>query len=113
MTKFFAAAAIVAFGFAGQAVAADQPRAEANKVVVSGSVNFRDQGAVQGYYNRLARAAAQACDSNSANSRIQQADRACDQKALTMAVAQVNRPILTAMHESATGGNGQAYANRN
>ena len=95
---FFAAAAVAAFGFAGQALAADQ--AAPAQVVHAGNVNFHDQAAVKAFYVKLYRTAEAVCDSNSANPVFTQQDQLCVQRALANAVQSANRPMLTAMYRN-------------
>jgi UrcA family protein len=96
-----AAAAALTVGAAGQAFAAAE--VAPTKTVAVSDVDFRDQATTRRAYVRLHRAAATACDSNSANPRIAQADRLCAKKAMAKAVAEVNRPVLTAMFEQSRG----------
>lgn len=110
-----AAAAAVGLVFAAQAQAEGLANGDANtppsQAVVAGHVDFRDTAAVDAFYVKLARTAGQVCDSNSANARIAQADRACAQQALAVAVRKLNRPLLTARYErSAPKGSVNAYA---
>jgi UrcA family protein len=99
-----AAAAVVSIlALAGQATAADSSSAPV-RVVSTAGVNFQDAKTVDVFYARLRAAAAEVCDSNSANPRITQLDQVCRDKVLARTVAEVNRPLLTAMHSSASGG---------
>ncbi len=95
------AAAALAVGAAGQAFAATE--VAPTKTVSVSDVDFSNQATTRQAYVRLHRAAAAACDSNSANPRITQADRLCARQAMAKAVAQVNRPVLTAMFEQTRG----------
>jgi UrcA family protein len=94
-------AALSASGLAGQAVAVTPT--EAPRWVVAAEANFQDEASVEALYSKLRRAAASVCDSYSANSRVTQADVACAKKVLNDMVRQVDRPILTAMHDSSYG----------
>jgi UrcA family protein len=96
-----AAAAALTLGFAGQALAADAGNTQS--VPVAG-VNFADRTAVNDFYAKLTRAAAEACDSYSANSRVTAQDRLCTNRAVASAVQQLNRPVLTAMYQERTVG---------
>ena len=100
MTKLlFAAAAVAAFGFAGQTLAADREAAP-TQVVHTANVDFHDQAAVRAFYAKLYRTAEAVCDRNSANAVITQADQRCIQQALADAVQATNRPMLTAMYRN-------------
>jgi UrcA family protein len=108
MTKtLFAAAAVLVLGFAGQASAGQAVAAPTQAVVTTG-VDFRDQAAVRAFYARLETAAERVCDSNSANPRIAQRDRACVNKAVAQAVRAADRPLLTALYDTS----GEAQASR-
>jgi UrcA family protein len=90
--------AIVALALAGAVSgAADAPTA----TVKLSAVNFRNAADVDRLYGQLQRSAEAVCDSNSANPRITQMDRACARKALARAVRTADRPTLTARYESA------------
>jgi UrcA family protein len=84
---------------AAPAIVAAAPATPARSVSTAG-VDFRDPAALQAFYQRLKIATADVCDSNSANPVITQRDRLCRQKALTVAVQSVNRPTLTALHQT-------------
>ncbi len=101
MTKMILAATAALFvgGFAGAAFAAPVQDTPAQAVSVAG-VNFNDRTDVQKVYTRINRAARVACDSNSANPVIAQADQICAKRAVAEAVATLNRPVLTAMYEN-------------
>ena len=103
-----ALAALSVSGLAGQAFAVTPQ--EAPQEVVNTQVDFRDQASVEALYSKLRRAAASVCDSYSANSRVTQADVACARKVLSDTVRKVDRPILTAMHDSSYGRSEQLAA---
>ncbi len=103
-TLLAAAAALALGGFAGQAFAADAGNTQA--VTVAG-VNFADRTAVETFYAGLSRAAASACDSYAANSRVTAADRLCADRAVAKAVDALNRPVLTAVYQERTVGQAQ------
>lgn len=112
MTKtVFAAAAIAAFaiGFSGQALAAD---AGATQTVTVAGVNFTDRADVESFYSKLHRAAAVACDSYSANSRVSAGDRLCADRVVAKAVQTLDRPVLTAMHQDRFGPQDRQLASR-
>ena len=96
-----ALAALSVSGLAGQALAVTP--AKAPQWMVKAQVDFRDEASVEALYSKLRRAAASVCDSYSANSRVTQADVACASKVLNDMVREVDRPILTAMHDSSYG----------
>jgi UrcA family protein len=100
MSRSFLAAlaALSVSGLAGQAFAVTP--AAAPQWVVKAQVDFRDEASVEALYSKLRRAAASACDSYSANSRVTQADVACAHKVLDDTVRRVDRPLLTAMHDN-------------
>ena len=103
----FAAAALIAGCIALPALADDASVAPQAAVTTAG-VDFRDPVAVRAFYGRLAMAAERVCDSNSANSRVQQLDRACVQKAVAEAVRSADRPMLTALYSTSQ----EAHASR-
>ena len=88
---------------AGQANAADTNAAPVRAVSTAG-VDFQSAKDVDAFYLRLRNAAAEVCDSNSANPRITQADQVCRAQVLSQAVSGANRPLLTAMHSTTNGG---------
>ena len=108
-TLLAAAAAIALGGFAGQAFAAD---AGATQSIAVAGVNFSDRAAVQDFYAKLTRIASAACDSYSANSRVTAQDRLCTDRAVAKAVETLNRPVLTAMHETRANGPQRQFASR-
>lgn len=96
--KILLTAALLAAVVAPAAVSA-APAAPARNVSTAG-VDFRDPAALQAFYQRLKVATVDVCDSNSANPVVTQRDRLCRQKALTVAVQSLNRPLLTALHHT-------------
>ncbi len=93
-----AAAAVLTLAAGGHAFAANelQPR---TSVPVSG-IDFSNPDQAKLTYVRLKRAAYAACDSNSANPRVVQDDIRCSRAALAQAIAQLNRPTVTAMYRA-------------
>ena len=111
MSKWmFAAGFAVAFGFvAGQAMAADLNAYETRQISVAG-VDFRDEAAVKSFYSDLRHTAQAVCNTNSANPRIQQLDRACYERAMAQAVRKIDRPVLTAEYQAHTSAATTAFA---
>lgn len=95
---FAATAALMIGGFVSPVLAA-QPAGADQNISIRG-VNFNNPANVDGFYVRLAKAAATACDSYAATGRVSVADRLCADRAVAQAVKTLNRPVLTAMHES-------------
>jgi UrcA family protein len=93
-----ALSASLALAVGGHALAANelQPR---TRVPVSG-IDFSNPEQAKLTYIRLKNAANAACASNSANPRVVQDDIRCSRAALATAVAQLNRPTVTAMYQS-------------
>ncbi len=76
-----------------------QPAREPTQVRVSiKGVDFANQGDVAQLYNRLRRAASDACNSDIDSLAAQAQDRACADKALDGAVQSLHQPLLVAMH---------------
>ena len=77
--------------------------ASATRLAV-GPVDYRDPAQVQRVYVRLQRAAIAVCGSPAGIDRAtREADRACAEQALKQAIAQVDRPLLTALHQQSGG----------
>ncbi|RYG19706.1 MAG: UrcA family protein [Caulobacteraceae bacterium] len=93
VTASLAALALLA---SAPAFAAEPPA----KVLKTSDVNFRDPAAAQAFYAKLARTAAAVCDSNSANPEVTQQDRVCAKLALQDAVARLDQPAVTALHNA-------------
>lgn len=98
MNKILLAAA-AALTIAGPALAA--PAGADQSLSVSG-VNFNNAADVDAVYARITRAAATACDSYAAQGRVSAAARTCADRAVAQAVKALDRPVLTAMHQSRT-----------
>jgi UrcA family protein len=98
MKTLLAASAVLTLAAGGHAFAANelQPR---TRVPVSG-IDFSNPEQAKLTYIRLKNAANAACASNSANPRVVQDDIRCSRAALATAVAQLNRPTVTAMYQS-------------
>ena len=111
MSKWmFAAGFAVAFGFvAGQAMATETNGVETRQVSIA-NVDFRSEASVNAFYTDLRHAAQAVCNTNSANPRIQQLDRACYNRAMGQAVSKVNRPVLTALFQAKGGASTTAFA---
>lgn len=105
-----AASAVLALSAAAstQAFAANelQPR---TSVPVSG-IDFSNHQQAKLTYMRLKNAANAACASDSANPRVVQDDIRCSRAALATAVAQLNRPTVTAMYQSNYGVRSTGFA---
>ncbi len=104
-----AAAAALTVGAAASQTFAATEVAPTKSVSVAG-VDFRDQAQTRQAYSRLRRAAFAACDSNSANPVIAQGDRLCARRAMAKAVAELDRPMLTAMFEQTRGASASGFA---
>jgi UrcA family protein len=110
MSKLFLAAS-AALLIAGPALA-DTVKAvdEAPTQAVSArGVNFTSQDQVQRFYAKLQGAAATVCDSGSAAARFSTTDAACTRRVMAQAVKSVDKPVLTALYNSAQDNN-RAFA---
>jgi UrcA family protein len=96
-TLLAAGAALLIGGLAAPVLAAE---AGANQAVSVAGVNFSNPSDVRDVYVRISRAAEAACDSYAGKGRVSVADRACANRVVTDAVKLLDRPVLTAMHES-------------
>lgn len=104
-------AAIAAFALTAPAMAQTADEAPTQTLRTS-NVNFSSPAAVKSFYAKLYQAALTVCDSGSANPRIAQTDISCVRKTMAEAVRAADKPALTAMYDSAQGGNAPAYAAR-
>ncbi len=75
------------------------PQAPDVRTISTAGVDFRDPAAVSAFYRRLRDAAGAVCDSYAANSRVTSQDVACTENALAKAVRELDRPLLTALHD--------------
>ena len=111
MTKLFLAAS-AAILIAGPAFAAETVRADEaapTQAVSARGVDFASRDQVKHFYAKLRGAAAAVCDSGSANPRFSQADASCVRDVVAQAVKVANKPVLTAMYNSASDSN-RAFA---
>ena len=85
------------------AYAAAPPRTEDVVAKVSyAGVDFADPAQVKSFHGRLAHVAADVCDSGRPREiKIVASDRACAKASLNRAVAELDRPMLTAFHTGA------------
>ncbi len=84
------------------AQAAQPPRTEEVVAKVSyAGVDFADPAQVKAFHNRLAHVAADVCDSGARELKIIVSDNACAKASLNRAVAELDRPMLTAFHTGA------------
>ncbi len=96
MAAFVAVASVSA---AVSAHAAESVGHPATTAVYMNRTDLRDPAAVKVLYGKLARAAQDVCTTGAIGRFVgRDADQACMQHTLDAAVAQVNRPLLTAMH---------------
>ncbi len=104
-TTAIAAACLMTAAVAGQGQAATKNhnvREASSSSIQVGQVDFRDAGQVQALHKRLQQAALFVCGVNPEASRDQRAaDRACAEKAMSDAVNNLNRPLLTATYQQA------------
>lgn len=102
MTKLMlaAAAAILIAGpaFAETARAVDEAPTQA---VSTRGVDFASKDQVKHFYAKLKGAAAAVCDSGSANPRFSMTDASCTRQVVSQAVKTVDKPVLTALYNSA------------
>lgn len=98
MSKLLLATAVFATLLGGQAMAETQ-----STVVPARDVNFNSRADVQQLYVRLEGAAQKVCSTDSKNKYVAAPDRACVEAALERAVAQTNKPLLTAAYQGASG----------
>ena len=99
MRKIIVAALAASF-LAGVGAAASPVDAPAVRRLSVAKVDFTDPQAVKTFHERLRRAAREACNSGYLiATQLIDADRACTEATLADAVAQTNRPLLTAMHQ--------------
>ncbi len=110
MTKLILVAA-AALALAAPAMAQTVDAAPTQTLSTS-SVNFSNPAAVKHFYAKLYQAAVTVCDSGSANPRIAQADISCVHQAMAQAVRAADKPVLTAMYDSANRGAVPVYAGR-
>lgn len=96
-TLLAAGAALLIGAFASPVLAAEPG---ANQSVSVAGVNFANPSDVRDVYARITLAASSACDSYAAKGRVSAADRACADRVVADAVKLLDRPVLTAMHES-------------
>ena len=106
-----AAAAAAALALAAPAMAQTVDAAP-TQTVSTRSVNFSSPAAVKDFYAKLYQAALTVCDSGSANPRISQADISCVNQVMAQAVRAADKPVLTAMYDSANRGSAPVYAGR-
>ncbi|MCR6659857.1 MAG: UrcA family protein [Asticcacaulis sp.] len=110
---FIAALSFGALSFAALAAGAAnaQERRPAEVVVTAKHLDFTNAREARTFYTRLKAAAKTVCTSAVYNSRTAMEDEACEDRALTNAVEDINAPQLSALHghpDRAT-----AYAERN
>jgi UrcA family protein len=96
------AGALALSALAGQALAYPLP----SQTVSTTGVDFHDRAAVKALYARIYRAADTVC-------HMALSDRACIHETVAAAIAQADRPVLTAMYETDYGRSAKlAYATR-
>lgn len=100
MTKLLLAAT-AAMLIAGPALAETAQDAAPTRAVSIRGVDFANKDQVKHIYAKLKGAAAAVCDSGSASPRFSQTDISCTRQVVAEAVKAVNRPVLTAMYNSA------------
>jgi UrcA family protein len=110
MTKLLLAAA-AAFTLAGPAFAESVQGGEdaPTQAVSARGADFASQDQVKHFYAKLRGAAAAVCDSGSANPGISRGDAACVRQVMAEAVKAVDKPVLTAVYNSAQTAN-RAFA---
>lgn len=64
------------------------------------TVDFQDARSVKALYQRLERTAWSVCDSRINDRTVRRQDAACRREAVEKAVAQLSKPMLTAMHQT-------------
>ncbi len=106
MSKLIFAAAALAALLDGQAVAADSHTV----AVPTAGVNFNSQAEAQAFYVRVQNAAVRACQTDSTNRYVAQADRGCVEAAVASAVRSADRPLLTAAYQGAPSASATAMA---
>jgi UrcA family protein len=108
MTKLLlaASAALILAGPAFAQTAADQAPTQA---VSTRGVDFASKAEVRHFYAKLRGAAQAVCDSGSVSSTISRADAACVRQVMASAVQVANKPVLTAMYNTAQDNN-RAFA---
>ena len=79
------------------------------QAVSTRNVDFSNAGQVKHFYAKLRGAAAAVCDSGSANPDISRGDAACVRQVMAQAVKVADKPVLTAMYNSAQTSN-RAFA---
>ncbi len=101
MRKIIVAALAASFlGGVGAASAATGADAPAVRRLSIAKVDFSNPEAVKALHQRLHRAAREACNSGYLiATQLIDADRVCTEQTLADAVAQADRPMLTAMHQ--------------
>ena len=96
-----ATVAVIAFSVPAIA-AADELKGRSEKVVYS-DLNVVKESGAQALYSRLQRASKRVCGvesyKNAGGIRIMSEQRDCFRNAMNEAVAQINNPTLTAIHE--------------
>ncbi len=110
MTKLFLAASaaiLIASPALAETVRADD--SAPTQSVSTRGVDFANKDQVKHFYAKLKGAAAAVCDSGSANPRFSQADASCTREVVAQAVKAANKPVLTAMYNSAQDSN-RAFA---
>jgi UrcA family protein len=105
MSKIALAALAVAM-LAGPALAQETQSA----LVRTGRVDFNDPAQVQQVYQRVEAAARQVCTLTSDNRYVAVTDRECMRKAIADAIAQTNRPLLTAAYDASARSTNRALA---
>ncbi len=92
---------------AGEALARDSERAPTAIRLSTAAVDFQDSAAVRSFYKRLENAAWKACDSQIPDLTLRREDVRCVKATIQQAVASLDKPLVTARHQSRSA---QAYA---
>jgi UrcA family protein len=75
------------------------------KALSTRGVDFNNRDEVRHFYARLRGAAQAVCDSGSANPRFSQTDARCVSQVMAAAVKATDKPVLTALYQSAQDNN--------